>query len=962
MTSFFGAGIIPSSHESDINWLDNGKNIWNKYKTDNIEKLEKLRESLRTNKESISIKEFDNIIVSKDENNSLSSILFKHGSLKKLKLLLILVHLQVDKKINIDLLKIGDNVSVKKSKDGNFSLLIKRKNKVILNEKLIPSTLISSSTPTKSTTSKSFESYAKKYEADILELNKNPSTINPTISEHIVTTGDTLFNVLKDKFGITQYAEIFFILLCLKLQEVDINNLFIGDKVKIYKEGGKYKFSITQKGTTTIVDLFKTLPTTKPSAATPVPAAPIPAAPVPATPVPAAPIPVPPAPEAPKIPKPAPEAPPAPPAPVVPPAPVEISTLLSEEENTILSKLVIDKKTKTDVSSLVINIKDVKDNSDAIALLNKFTKLKTLKIKGLGNDGLTKAQATHMLYSIPVWVEDIELTDATYEASATGVTTNFKSIYFPQLLKKDRPNLKTLSFPNLAHFDTNSLEKLPHGITLNLPKLEKLVAIGGSNRYFEDKAAKVIKEKNIKLKLPASTNIAKDITSDKYYSLQSSANKEFSIFDKQFIDSIKPKDLNTRVLTINPLKESYIDELKKFPNLNKLLVDGAFGITKTLLLELPKFPKHIKTLEFSNVINIRSAFNGGFLSILPSKMTSSGINDSLQNILDKNLNFPEVTEIDDSLARDFYNAKTQVQFGSGLKIKQKDLKTDSVKYDYDTTLKRVVLKENSFDGTQFITKIRNKKDKMFNQLSVNEGTKEKKNLAFWSTNEAFPSLGIGHFIWGTDGVYDYVFPQFVDFLLEKSEETPPAFTFPTKYQTSLYNKLIVNGKLTYPKEAWKDKESFDKSTITSELRNFLDETEVKNMQREFIMQRAYKSIYSIIETEKDPTIKTKLKTRINKLINESDNSRFALLDYINFKGNGLKTTERVNGKGWGLKQVILGMNDPIDLNSFIISAKARLKVRLDDDKAKNKEKYYITKEGYNKLTRRINKYKKYIFS
>jgi hypothetical protein len=34
---------------------------------------------------------------------------------------------------------------------------------------------------------------------------------------------------------------------------------------------------------------------------------------------------------------------------------------------------------------------------------------------------------------------------------------------------------------------------------------------------------------------------------------------------------------------------------------------------------------------------------------------------------------------------------------------------------------------------------------------------------------------------------------------------------------------------------------------------------------------------------------------------------FALIDYVNFKGEGTKETERYKGEGWGLLQVLSGM-------------------------------------------------------
>ena len=36
---------------------------------------------------------------------------------------------------------------------------------------------------------------------------------------------------------------------------------------------------------------------------------------------------------------------------------------------------------------------------------------------------------------------------------------------------------------------------------------------------------------------------------------------------------------------------------------------------------------------------------------------------------------------------------------------------------------------------------------------------------------------------------------------------------------------------------------------------------------------------------------------------------YPLMDYVNFKGEGTSPTERYQGEGWGLSQVLAGMSD-----------------------------------------------------
>ena len=57
---------------------------------------------------------------------------------------------------------------------------------------------------------------------------------------------------------------------------------------------------------------------------------------------------------------------------------------------------------------------------------------------------------------------------------------------------------------------------------------------------------------------------------------------------------------------------------------------------------------------------------------------------------------------------------------------------------------------------------------------------------------------------------------------------------------------------------------------------------------------------------------------------------FALIDYVNFKGEGIKATERYRGQGWGLLQVLAGMKgrDAGGPKEFAASAAAVLTRRV----------------------------------
>ena len=61
-----------------------------------------------------------------------------------------------------------------------------------------------------------------------------------------------------------------------------------------------------------------------------------------------------------------------------------------------------------------------------------------------------------------------------------------------------------------------------------------------------------------------------------------------------------------------------------------------------------------------------------------------------------------------------------------------------------------------------------------------------------------------------------------------------------------------------------------------------------------------------------------------------ENGVYALVDYVNFKGEGVLQEERYNNRGWGLLQVLRHMdhNEKNIMKAFIKSADQRLTRRV----------------------------------
>ncbi|RKF19719.1 hypothetical protein DBZ36_04470 [Alginatibacterium sediminis] len=186
----------------------------------------------------------------------------------------------------------------------------------------------------------------------------------------------------------------------------------------------------------------------------------------------------------------------------------------------------------------------------------------------------------------------------------------------------------------------------------------------------------------------------------------------------------------------------------------------------------------------------------------------------------------------------------------------------------------------------------------------NEGQQKVEHLSTWNKNEDFPSLGLGHFIWyptTQKGPFKEQFPQLLNFMTDNGVVLP---------------QWLNDAKLA----PWKSREQFyaefDQPQL-SQLRALLSEHLA--LQVRFIIIRLEQAIPLILDSS------TALE---QKLIQEhlqqlsSVEGLFALLDYVNFKGEGVNLKERYQGEGWGLKQVLLSMPIHYDnpLRSFGLAA------------------------------------------
>jgi hypothetical protein len=220
----------------------------------------------------------------------------------------------------------------------------------------------------------------------------------------------------------------------------------------------------------------------------------------------------------------------------------------------------------------------------------------------------------------------------------------------------------------------------------------------------------------------------------------------------------------------------------------------------------------------------------------------------------------------------------------------------------------------------------------------NECASKDEELIAWNEGEDFMSLGIGHFIWHPAGAIDTFEESFIKFL---------------KYAKDSSERLpLWLDKKPFPACPWKTREDFMASAgdrRLKELREFLIKT--KPNQAAFIIKRLDEALplilKSIPKARRDATA-----SRYNRVASTSAGI-YALADYVNFKGLGILDSERYQGKGWGLLQVLEGMKDEDTavLEDFVRSASSVLKERVKNAPPARNEQRWLP--GWQK---RINSY------
>ena len=202
-------------------------------------------------------------------------------------------------------------------------------------------------------------------------------------------------------------------------------------------------------------------------------------------------------------------------------------------------------------------------------------------------------------------------------------------------------------------------------------------------------------------------------------------------------------------------------------------------------------------------------------------------------------------------------------------------------------------------------------------------------LASWNGGENFASLGIGHFIWypaGQRGPFEESFPKFVRYAEKRGAKLP---------------ELLLGPERPCP---WNSRAEFlagESSKPMRQLREFLADT--IDLQADFMVERLREALPKMLAAT--PAAEgARIEQQFDRVAS-SARGCYALIDYVNFKGEGVLATERYRGRGWGLLQVLEGMlgsgNGPTAAAEFADSAAAVLRERVKNSPPERNERRWL---------------------
>jgi hypothetical protein len=204
----------------------------------------------------------------------------------------------------------------------------------------------------------------------------------------------------------------------------------------------------------------------------------------------------------------------------------------------------------------------------------------------------------------------------------------------------------------------------------------------------------------------------------------------------------------------------------------------------------------------------------------------------------------------------------------------------------------------------------------------NESGATVSGLTAWNAGEGFASLGIAHFIWypkGPKGPFEESFPKLAAYLAKQGAPIPQ----------------WMHGACPWNSRA-KFMADFEGPKMR-ELRSLLKRTIAE--QASFAALRLENALPKMLAAAPSSD-RERIKANFYRVAGEPL-GLYALMDYVNFKGEGVNPGERYRGQGWGLLQVLAAMpHGGAPLPGFVKAADQVLTRRVSNSPpARNEDRW-----------------------
>ncbi|QTR45018.1 hypothetical protein J9253_13480 [Thiothrix litoralis] len=175
------------------------------------------------------------------------------------------------------------------------------------------------------------------------------------------------------------------------------------------------------------------------------------------------------------------------------------------------------------------------------------------------------------------------------------------------------------------------------------------------------------------------------------------------------------------------------------------------------------------------------------------------------------------------------------------------------------------------------------------RIFKNESGSDPDKLVHWNDGENFASMGLGHFTWypaGRQARFGNTFPDLLGHL-QSSGVALPVWVQQARYQGAPWR---TKAELMHAKQTGQ----------VQELQNLLYQTRL--LQAAYIVERARRAMPKLVNAAPAAS-RTRVAQNLNAIAN-TPGGWYALVDYVNFKGEGLNNAGGYNGQNWGLLQVL----------------------------------------------------------